>query len=128
LKFSLLKPAVVAREGLNPVNLEKRRAYASTHYDQVALDAVGNPTLEAEDMKRWRLKEDNRLYIYTDESGFNLNATQRKHCRLSLISKSARWPLDKTPRSRRRPDPKISCVPSSSPLAKSIFVCLFVCF
>ena len=81
MKFSLLKPAVVAREGLNPVNVEKRRAYASTHYDQVALDAVGNPTLEAEDMKRWRRKEDNRLYIYTDESGFNLNATQRKHCR-----------------------------------------------
>ena len=81
LQLTMKKPVVLAREGLNEVNLTKRRAYALEHYAGVDVDAVGDVAREADNMKQWHLKVDPRLYIYTDESGFNLVSTQRQRCR-----------------------------------------------
>jgi hypothetical protein len=81
LQLSMMKPVVIAREGLNPVNLLKRKAYAMEHYNGVDVDAVGDIAREAANMLQWSLKAHRWTYLFMDESGFNLNLTHRKYCR-----------------------------------------------
>ena len=63
---------------LTEPNLARRRAYATEMYNGVDVNKVGvpGPDGEAADMKNWRPKKPRELYIYMDESGFNLTTTQ----------------------------------------------------
>jgi hypothetical protein len=78
LNITLKKLTRMAREGLTEPNLAKRRAYATEMYNGVDVNKVGvpGPDGEAADMKNWRPKKPRELYIYMDESGFNLTTTQ----------------------------------------------------
>ena len=78
LKITLKKLTRMAREGLTEVNLAKRKAYVREHYEGYDESKIGvpGPSGEADDMRNWRLKTDPRLYLFMDESGFNLTTTQ----------------------------------------------------
>lgn len=74
----------LSKAGVSGANLAKRRQYVAWAFgDSANLDAVGSAAEFADQRAHWRLRSglDERQLFFIDESGVNMNATERRYGR-----------------------------------------------